>query len=415
MVKLQSFHIQEKRVTWSYSSKVRDSVLVENTMRLIVWNQTLRWLVSLVIACLFWAIPHAVHASSSATGTSSSGSSTMVLDRYGNAVQLQHALNAAKEQGSLVMVIDRSSVVQKRRNSRSLWVVSLADDTPTHLRPQVNHPSTENSQQWVGKPYTGPNAFLKPLLSSFSHSFTTNKGSQSSSSLSPNHPQLAVVMVGVHGDALWMQSQLNRYSMILWERTNQGVSVEALLGTITTLLRQSAGLHPTVPNSHGSALELLLQEQQQQQKQQQLVKFGRPLGICALVLNLNAAPSSGGILARIIPSGQVEYLHHQERPSLICLGKHGSAMEAWWNQERQLKTESEEPSTSKLDKTTNDDYEDDLALCRHLKEGLTLVLGKAPKALCIEMWNGKTVIRRQVDLDSSSLDARQPRKQASRR
>jgi len=342
---------------------------------------------------------------------SSSSSSSLILDRYGNAVQLQHALNAAQKQSSLVMVLDR------RPENGDIWVVSSMSNggggenkgTVGHLRQRRRRSDNydDSTTTMIGQPYLGPTTFLQPILSSFSHSFT-NAAVESSKIKTRQYVdadayRLAVVCVGVQSDAKWLLSKLNRYAMVVWERTDTRIGVQALLGTMTTLFRQCAMTnYPTVPQSYGTALEMLLEQDKEN-------KSSRPLGICALVLNLECTTNNSDDdetrVFRIDPSGMVKPMDSPQR--FCCLGKHSTEMETWWQTTPSTATTYKEknpveyPVVEGGAATTTTMQE--LELCQRFKQGLSHVLGgpeMLPDSLRIEIWNNqrKTIHRRIVSL-----------------
>ncbi|KAL7578160.1 hypothetical protein ACA910_012601 [Epithemia clementina (nom. ined.)] len=386
-----------------------------------------------LIPCLLWfgwrtllvveKGPFALAASSSSTVPSSS-SSNLILDKYGDAVQIRHARNAAQQQGSFVMILDRGcysshddksadatiasddDVQRKRRRRRrrkhgDIWVISTAEkddagagagvDSSSHLRSRhlttrtrtsnnYDQQSTKNSDDptknslvGLGEIYQGASYFMHPLLSSFSHSFHSDQGERST--------EVAVVSVGVQADAKWLLGILQEYAARVWERTDTHIGVPAVLAAVSTILCRSATKYPRVPNSYGPSLEALLTKKDNESLLQlETSSWSRPLGLCVVVLALSSSSAGRSLdetprMHRIDPSGMVEPIVAK----FVCLGKYSAEMETWWQNHV-----DKNDANKKHDKN----FMSDLELCQYLRRGISHIWGhdRLPEYLRIEIW-----------------------------
>ena len=332
--------------------------------------------------------------------TPSYSSSALILDRYGDAVQLRHAL-AAHEQGSFVMVLDRShpDTDNHGRNGR-LLVVSTCDyddtggvDSGSYLRSRfvtskrVDQSST--SQDGLGNLYKGSSYFMNPIVSSFSHSFSSDK----SAFPGLNTGGVAVVCVGVLADAKWLLGRLQEYATMVWERTDTKIGFHGILSAISTLLCRSATKYPFVSNSYGTVLENLLKLQERDSiYEMQTISWSRPLGLCTLVLDLSATKTKGEPrIYRIDPSGMVQPIISK----FACLGRHSFEMQRWWENHVYAN------KNNRHDSEPNSDLE----VLQLLHQGLTQVLGqdRLPKFLRVEMWSAAGTSQ---DDDPTMIDRR---------
>jgi 20S proteasome alpha/beta subunit len=205
-----------------------------------------------------------------ANAITSSGDSSYVsvrsLDKYGEAVQISHALEAAVRHGRPIIV----AVVRTNRNTTDatsfMVAVSLGKSPILH---SLQLPLPQQEVDWI------------PSSLSF----------------------LAICCTGVRGDANWLIRQMQQFSASVWERYNlPQLSTPAVAHVVARLMGRFAGYPEKeewnsavgIPGSRGNGDD----------DQSQSSTWARPMGIQTMIVSTSPSSSVPPLL-QVDPSGRI--------------------------------------------------------------------------------------------------------------
>ncbi|KAG7356796.1 TIP41-like family protein [Nitzschia inconspicua] len=220
-------------------------------------------------------------AASTSSSDSSSYVSVRALDKFGNAKQVSHALEAAKRQGRPVIV----AVVK----------CNGADDATALTGPRSSTSETNEPQSFLVAVSLG----TAPIL----HSLQITAPGDTVSTC------LAMCCTGIKGDANWLVQQIQTFSASVWERYNipsDQISTATIAHVVARLMirfacyaedrewNSNVGL-PGVKSSNS--------KDEDGQDNGASSKWSRPLGLQSMILSTASSATPG--LLQIDPSGRI--------------------------------------------------------------------------------------------------------------
>jgi hypothetical protein len=254
------------------------------------------------------------------------------LDEYGNAQQLQYAMNAANENGRRIVVLTNmpSSSSSSSAASSSVWIVSPIITSPPrksfHKFPFHRFRPHHETSSPLPLHHT-----IKSIFTITTHS-TPQQPSLSSSSSSLLHPvskstSSFMIATGIGSDIHYLIQQLRMYYKYNYERYNHNMGITSpssssslsylappKVTSILQLLLRQFWDYPNVPSDHedddtdngsGTAGTWLPTGYRQLLQPEESSDWGRPLGVSGMILQWNAAQQQYIITDEFDPTGIV--------------------------------------------------------------------------------------------------------------
>jgi len=293
-----------------------------------------------------------------------SSESVRALDRYGNAVQLQHAKSASDKRGRLVAAIAvdvfveasesndngaaemTTMTTESKQVERQIWIVSPS--VPQHRRHHHRRaPVRRNADDPLPQ---------QPLVS-----FLSNNGGNCNRA-----GTVGLVCSGVQGDATWLLGQLRRYAKTIWDRYGGGgggnnddstaagssepqlLPILAVAKAVAALKRSFWKYEVDGEKWQGPAWTIFQNGDAERDE-----GWSRPLGVRTLLVSTASLSSSSPqkqhqhqpSLVVVEPSGTIVGDGEQDRHRRIyCIGRDGDAVQAAL-EERMLRLSSESSPT----------------------------------------------------------------------
>jgi 20S proteasome alpha/beta subunit len=213
-------------------------------------------------------------ASSSDT---SSYVSVRALDKYGNAKQVSHALEAAKRQGRPVLV----AVVKADASEKA-----IASSRVTSGEVEANR----RSQSFMIAISLG----TSPVL----HSLQITPPGDTPSTF------LAICCTGIKGDANWLIDQIQTYASTIWDRYNipsDKIATPTIAHVVARLMGRFAGY--AEKQEWSSFISLPASKNEDDNGNDSSSTWSRPMGIQTMILSTASSFAPG--LLQIDPSGRI--------------------------------------------------------------------------------------------------------------
>jgi hypothetical protein len=249
------------------------------------------------------------------------------LDEYGNAQQLQYAMNAANRNGRRIVILTNMPSVSTSASS-SVWIISpiITYQSQKSLRkfPFVrcrrHRTVTGNNETSLLSLQSAANSVTRIPLSSSSSSLLLHPISKSTSSY--------MIATGIGGDIHYLIQQLRIYYKYNYERYNNCMGIVSSSSSTTTTTTAPAAIvtpkvtsilqlllrqfwdYPNVPNDNDdnddSSTWIPTGYRQLLQDQSDLItSWGRPFGICGIVLQWHTKQQQYIITDQFDPTGIV--------------------------------------------------------------------------------------------------------------
>ena len=265
-----------------------------------------------------------VGASTAADVTSSSSSSytsMRALDKFGNAVPLKHAREAAVRHGRLVVAATTAATQPSPFSSAS------------PVSPPQNPENSEIVVVSVGNRSLVSSLTL-PLA--FAATTTTNHNHHNDPQPAPHTPPMATTVAmcctGVKSDADWLTRQMQAYVSKVWERYDlHPMSTGALAHWLARLLgryQQPSSADEDDDDEWQSSLSRGAASSKRSSRRQEHAfesSLSRPLGVQTILLSTSLSGSSKSAsypsLLLIEPTGRVFRAHTTSSFSFVTMGK----------------------------------------------------------------------------------------------
>jgi 20S proteasome alpha/beta subunit len=282
----------------SGSRRPAHSLLLERMLRLLRQPAFLLLLVAASSSC---CLVTQAASETAASPVLTSYESVRALDEYGNARQLDYALQAATQQSNrLVMLLPRprrTIAGSQEEEPPEVWLVTLQAPPPPHHRPSNVSPTSSSS------------------ASSVLHALTLPPHNGA-----PHAPQAWLVTTGWQGDARWLVQEVRAYVQSLWQACDIVTPPASALAAAVADLLQLFWSYPLEHSVKSPWLRGLLQDHRGEPRAD--TRWGRPLGlvVAVVVLDANALP----VVYHVLPSGSVE---HVASTVPLCLGSQSAVVQ----------------------------------------------------------------------------------------
>lgn len=314
------------------------------TYRRWTWYTSLVTTVAASVVCLAPGVTILVEASlsfSKNNGGQSTSSyvSTRALDRYGSAVQVGHAAEAAQRHGRLVV----AAVV--RQSHPTIHPDKDNDDTRDETSSQSSSSSTSSFLVVVS---VGKTPVLQPIqlpLADGEQGFGCNK-------LQSQLLLVALCCTGVRGDARWLTAQIRSHLSNLWDRYDTAMPTAAAVAhAVTRLMGRFMGHDETQEWQSAVGGPAPVRRQGDDEMEQSM--WARPLGVRTMILSTYMDPSSSVSLGSSVPglllvepSGRILTPHAQSSSGKVSMAAMGKESEKVHGRLRKLLENGQERTAS---------------------------------------------------------------------